>query len=62
MNEYALYVGDNYIADGTAKQIAEKMCVKIKTVWFWQTPSYAKRRGKYEKAKFLIKLEGEAGE
>lgn len=50
MKEYALYKGDECLAIGTIKEIAEKMDVKYRTIKFYTTPSY-KRRCKRRKAK-----------
>lgn len=56
MSIYALYKGDNLIAIGTAKEIAEKMNIKVATVYFYQTASCAKRSNGGNK-RVLIKLE-----
>ena len=40
---YALYKGDDCIATGTAKEIAEQTGVSVKTIHFYSTPSYKKR-------------------
>lgn len=41
--EYALYKGENCLAIGTIKEIAEVMKVKYKTIYFYTTPTYKKR-------------------
>lgn len=43
-NIYALYKGDEFVTDGTAKEIANKMNVSISTIKFYASPTY-KRRG-----------------
>lgn len=43
MREYALYKGDECLAIGTIKEIAEKMNVKPKTISFYKTPVYKRR-------------------
>lgn len=43
MKIYALYKGEELIADGTLKEIAAKTGLKYKTVQFYHTPTYAKR-------------------
>ena len=43
MKEYALYKGDECLAIGTIKEIAEKMDVKYRTIKFYTTPSYKRR-------------------
>ena len=40
---YALYKGDNYLTDGTKKELAEYLKVKIRTIEFYLSPTYAKR-------------------
>ena len=40
---YALYKGDNYLIDGTKKELAEYLKVKIRTIDFYLSPTYAKR-------------------
>ena len=41
--KYALYHGDEFIAEGTAKELAEIEGVTPKTISFYSTPSYMKR-------------------
>ena len=41
--EYALYKGEECLAIGTIKEIAEKMNVKYKTIYFYTMPVYKKR-------------------
>lgn len=43
MKEYALYKGEECLAIGTLKEIAEKMKVKVKTIYFYTTPTYKRR-------------------
>lgn len=43
--QYAVYRGDDLLAIGTAEEIAEKLGIKKKTVYFYASPSY-KKRGK----------------
>lgn len=40
---YALYKGDNYLTDGTKKELAEYLKVKIRTIDFYLSPTYVKR-------------------
>lgn len=59
--EYALYKGEECLAIGTIKEIAEQTKVKVKTIRFYLTPTY-KKRGLGDKSKnkrILIKLEDE---
>jgi len=41
--EYALYKGEKCLAIGTIKEIAEKMNVKFRTIYFYTTPVYKRR-------------------
>lgn len=43
MKTYTLYKGENILAFGTMKQIAEKLNVKVKTIYFYTTPAWKKR-------------------
>lgn len=53
---YALYKGDKLLADGTLLQIAYKMGVKLKTIKFYKTPTYLKRRKNSKNFRELIEL------
>lgn len=44
-NVYALYDGERNLWDGTVGEIAQKVGVKEKTILFYLTPSYKKRKG-----------------
>ena len=41
--EYAVYKGDDYLGSGTAKELADKFDVDIKTIYWWSTPTSIKR-------------------
>ena len=41
--EYALYKGDKLLAIGTARELADKFCVKVSTIHFYKSPTYTKR-------------------
>ncbi len=41
---YGVYRGDEFLTVGTAKECADFLGVKEKTIRFMTTPSYAKRR------------------
>lgn len=41
--EYALYKGEECLAIGTIKEIAERMNVKERTIYFYTMPTYKKR-------------------
>lgn len=58
-NIYALYKGDNFIVEGTKKEIAEYTGLKVNTLSFYSTPAYLKRvknRKHYRGFKELIKI------
>lgn len=55
--QYALYKGDKFITMGTKKEIAEYWGVKPKTIVYYSTPSYIKRR--YENGLLAIEIENE---
>lgn len=56
MNVYALYKGDELLAMGTVPEIAKLMGVIERTIWFYGTPTYAKRRPTFN-ARRLIKID-----
>lgn len=51
---YSLYKGEKELAFGTIKEIANKMNVGIKTIRFYNTPTYAKRVKKGKNRRVLI--------
>lgn len=59
MKEYALYKGEECLAIGTIKEIAEHMKVKAKSIMFYMSPTYQKRGLglKSNNRRVLIKLE-----
>lgn len=40
---YALYKGEELLEIGTKQELAERFCVKAKTIAFYNTPAYEKR-------------------
>ena len=44
--EYALYKGEELLAIGTKKELAEKFNVKEKTITYYMTPAHLKRNSK----------------
>lgn len=56
MKIYALYKGDKLLADGTLLQIAHKMGVKLRTIQFYKTPTYLKRRKNGKNFRELVEL------
>lgn len=53
---YALYKGEELLAEGTIIQIAYKMNVKIRTIQFYKTPTYKKRCKNSFNRKELVEL------
>jgi len=54
---FALYRGEDYLADGTLDELAQFLGVKRKTVQFYMTPTWLKRTS--ENALRLFKLDDE---
>lgn len=44
MNEYAAYKNDELVCIGTVGEVAEALGVTKKTVYYYTTPAYQKRR------------------
>lgn len=57
MKEYALYKGDNLLALGTIKEIAQKLDIKQLSVRHYGFNSYKRRIKNLDKARILIKIE-----
>lgn len=57
--EYALYKGEKLLIIGTIGKIAKNQNVKRRTILFYQTPTYLKRRSKSHigNYKVLVKLD-----
>lgn len=53
--EYALYKGDELLAIGTAKELAEQFGVKVATIHFYKSPTYIKRTNE-TKARRLVEI------
>ena len=56
LNKYALYKGEECLAIGTILQIAHKMGVKYRTIYFYTMPTYKRRCKKGKNRRELIKL------
>lgn len=57
MKEYALYKGEECLAIGTIREIAEKMKVKVRTITFYKTPTYKKRCKNSKKRLTMVELD-----
>lgn len=56
---YAMYRGDKFIDLGTLDELSKKFNVKKKTIGFYCSPSYQKRKKDYDKSIVVIRLEKE---
>lgn len=56
MKIYALYKGEECLAIGTKIQIAYKTGVKLRTIVFYDTPTYKKRSKNSKNRRTLILL------
>ena len=57
MKEYALYKGEQCLAIGTIKEIAEKMQVKYRTIYFYTMPTYKRRCKKSNNRLTMVSLD-----
>lgn len=55
VKEYALYKGDELLAMGTKREIAEQLGVSASTIGYYRTPVYA-RRTSDSKGRRLVEL------
>lgn len=55
MKEYALYKGDELLAMGTKREIAEQLRISVRSVTCYGTPSYAQRTSE-KNGRRLVKL------
>jgi hypothetical protein len=62
LNDYAIYRGDEFIALGTIKELADFMGVKEASIRFWSYPSYLNRIKQYHNSLRVIKIEGSENE
>ncbi len=62
--EYALYKGNECLGIGTIKELAQKFNVKEKTISFYSSPAYLKRREKsrLNNYKVAVKIESDIDE
>lgn len=51
MKEYAAYKGDQLVAVGTAKELAIKLGIKQKSIYWYTSPTYQRRLDKRENSK-----------
>ncbi|AZF90646.1 hypothetical protein CHPC873_0043 [Streptococcus phage CHPC873] len=55
MKEYALYKGDELLAMGSKREIAEQLGISVDSVTCYGTPSYARRTSE-EHSRRLVEL------
>lgn len=53
---FAVYKRYELLAEGTAKQCAEKLNVKVDTIWYYKSAAY-QRKGSGENRRIAIELE-----
>lgn len=53
---FAAYKGDKFIAEGTSRELAKTLGVKVETIYFYRSPAYA-RRGSGKNRMVVIRLE-----
>jgi hypothetical protein len=53
---FAAYKGDRFIAEGTSRELAKALGVKIETIYFYRSPAYA-RRGSGKNRMVVIRVE-----
>lgn len=51
---YSLYKGDEELAFGTIEEIAKKLGVQKRTIYFYTTPTYKKRRANSKNARIMV--------
>ena len=56
VKEYALYKGEDCLAIGTIKEIAEKMNVKYRTILFYTMPTYKRRCKKSKNRREMVRI------
>lgn len=54
MKEYALYKGEECLAIGTRKELAKQFNIKLKTIDFYKSPAYLKRKQKSNKGNYIV--------
>ena len=55
---FAVYKGEELLTSGTAKQCAEKLNVKVETIWYYKSATYQKK-GSGKNRRIAIELERE---
>jgi len=54
--QFAVYKGYQLLAEGTAKQCAEKLGVKVETIWYYKSAAY-QRKGSGENRRIAIEVD-----
>ena len=55
--QLAIYKGYQLLAEGTAKQCAEKLGVKVESIWYYKSAAY-QRKGSGDNRRIAIEVEG----
>lgn len=55
--EYALYKGDDFITMGTIQEIADKLNLSFKTIYYYTTPLYKRRCKNSYKRLMMIEID-----
>lgn len=53
-NEYVLYKGDTYLYGGTIEQVAKYLKVSTKTINYYASPSYKRRKVKDDSNRYVV--------
>ena len=59
MKHFAIYKGEEFLYEGTAKECAKYLNIKERTVYFISYPAYKKRIKNHKKAKIAILIDEE---
>lgn len=54
--QFTVYKGYQLLAEGTSKQCAEKLGVKVETIWYYKSAAY-QRKGSGENRRIDIEVE-----
>ena len=54
--EYAMYKGETCLGIGTLEELAKQFKVKLKTIYFYTTPTYKRRVKKGKNRRELVEI------
>ena len=57
--KYAMYKGDEFLSEGTAKEICEDMGISIKTFQYYRSSAYKERlkKRKNKNSRIIVRIE-----